>query len=240
MNTMDEIKETLSEDDMKKVLALDRIMEMVNQMETPLSIVRNTDKLSKVVNPSTFTQDEIDELSSILSIHLHLYGGVGLSANQLGIDKRICIVNVKDPLILVNPKIVSYGDSSVVYPEGCLSIPKTLTKPKNIVRSTSVTIQTDNLGELTFSADKSEYKTFDDLKNDIGLLEAVVVQHEIDHLNGVLITDKSRIYNPQIINTKKYGRNDRVMIKSFDGSDSKFLKYKNALPYIKDMGYILQ
>lgn len=240
MNINDEIKDTLSEDDMRKVLALDKIMEMVNQMEKPLPVVRDTEILSKVVESSTFTQEEIDELSAILSIHLHIYGGVGLSANQIGIDKRICVINVKEPIVLVNPEIVSYGDKSVVYNEGCISIPKTLTKPKNTIRYTSVTVKTDNLGELTFSADKTEYNTFEDLKTDKGLLEAVVVQHEIDHLNGILITDKSRIYNPQFIKNTSYGRNDRVMIKSMDGSDSKFLKYKKAVPYIKDMGYILQ
>jgi peptide deformylase len=216
------------------------ILNALPYIASPLRIVIDKNTLSNPVEPSTFTTEEINSLSATLFVHLKLYGGVGISANQIGIDKRICIVNVKDPIVLVNPKIVSYGDKTVVYNEGCISIPKTLTKPKNTIRYTSVTVKTDNLGEITFSADKTEYNTFEDLKTDMGLLEAVVVQHEIDHLNGILITDKSRIYNPQVIKNTNYGRNDRVMIKSNDGLDSKFLKYKNALPYIKDMGYVLQ
>jgi peptide deformylase len=230
----------LSTDGIPMHLSEKDILNALPYITSPLRIVRDKNTLSNPVEPSTFTTEEINSLSATLFVHLKLYGGVGLSANQIGIDKRICIVNVKEPIVLVNPQIVSYGDKTVVYNEGCISIPKTLTKPKNTIRYTSVTVKTDNLGELTFSADKSEYNTFEDLRTDTGLLEAVVVQHEIDHLNGIIITDKSRIYNPQVIKNFKYGRNDRVMIKSNDGSDSKFLKYKNALPYIKDMGYVLQ
>ena len=50
---------------------------------------------------------------------------------------------------------------------------------------------------------------------DEGLLECVVAQHEIDHLDGILITDSIReIYNIQRVSERKYGRNDKVMIKS--------------------------
>lgn len=221
-------------------LSLEDLQRFLNQIGSPKRIIRDEKYLSNPVPSSTFTDEDIKELSSLLAVHLKLYGGVGLSANQIGIDKRICIVNVKDPLILVNPTITEYSQESVVYPEACLSIPKTLRKPKNLVRAKSITVKTDNLGEIVFSADKDEYKSFDDLRNDLGLMECVTVQHEIDHLNGILITDPNRIYNPQYISTKKYGRNDRVMIKSEDGSDSKFLKYKDALPLIEKQGYVLQ
>lgn len=216
------------------------IIEALKDLSNPLKIVQDLNQLSNRVESSTFTTEEINELSAKLWVYLELYGGIGLSANQLGIKKRICIINVKEPIILVNPEILSYGEKSVVYSEGCISIPKTLRKPKNTHRYMSVTIKTDNLGELTFSANKNEYKTFDDLRSDIGLMEAVVVQHEIDHLNGIIITDKIRKYNSQIKKSNSYKRNDRVMIKSEDGSDSKFLKYKNALPYIEKQRYILQ
>jgi peptide deformylase len=221
-------------------LTVEELRAMLDKMGSPMKIVKDTEYLSNPVLLSTFTDEEIKDLSSTLAIHLKLYGGVGLSANQLGIDKRICIVNVKDPLVLVNPVITEYSQESVVYTEACLSIPKTLRKPKNTVRAKSITVKTDNLGEVVFSADKDDYKSFEDLRNDLGLMECVTVQHEIDHLNGILITDRSRVYNTQFKSNKKYGRNDRVMIKSMDGTDSKFVKYKDALRYIKDNGYILQ
>lgn len=216
-----------------------RVIDLIGA--SAIRIVTNDKYLTTPVESSAFTDDEIKELSALLALHLKLYGGVGLSANQLGIDKRICIVNVKEPLVLVNPFITEYSTESLVYNEACLSIPKTMKKPKTTVRAKSITVKTDNLGEIVFSADKDEYKTFDDLRNDLGLLECVTVQHEIDHLNGILITDKRRIYSTQFVNSNKnYGRNDRVMIKSLDGTDSKFLKYKDAVSYIKDFGYILQ
>lgn len=216
------------------------IIKALGDLSNPLRVVEDVNELSKRVEPSTFTTEEINELSAKLWVYLELYGGVGLSANQLGIDKRICVINVKEPIVLVNPEIVSYDEKWVVYSEGCISIPKTLRKPKNTRRAIGVTVKTDNLGEVVFSSDKKEYKTFDDLRGDMGLLEAVVVQHEIDHLNGILITDKRRIYNSQIRVEKKYGRNERVMIKSADGTDSMFVKYKDALPLIEKNGYVLQ
>jgi peptide deformylase len=203
-------------------------------------IIKDVGILSNKIESSSITDDELNRISALLAVYLKLYGGVGLSANQIGIDKRVCIINVKDPLILVNPVITEYSQDSVVYMEGCLSIPNTLRKPKSTIRAKSITVKTDNLGELVFSADKEEYKNFNDVMSDTGLLECVTAQHEIDHLNGILITDKRRIYSTQVVNDRKYGRNDRVMIKSMDGNDSKFIKYKDALHFIEKEGYILQ
>ncbi len=226
--------------DIFEKLSIEELKNVLNSIGSLKRIVKDTKYLSNIISSSNFTDDEIKELSSLLTINLKLYGGVGLSANQLGIDKRICIINVKDPLILVNPVITEYSQESVVYREACLSIPKTLRKPKTTVRAKSITVKTDNLGELVFSADKDDHKDYTDLMSDKGLLECVTAQHEIDHLNGILITDKRRIYSTQMVNNKKYGRNDRVMIKSGDGSDSKFIKYKEAIHYIEKKGYILQ
>ena len=46
--------------------------------------------------------------------------GIGLAANQIGINKRVCVVNVKEPLVLINPKIVEHSEEHFVFPEGCL------------------------------------------------------------------------------------------------------------------------
>ena len=58
-----------------------------------------------------------------------------------------------------------------------------------------------------------------------------VSQHEIDHLNGILITDSSRRYTTTVRREKKYGRNERVMVKLQDGS-TEFMKYKKAEPLL--------
>jgi len=63
-------------------------------------------------------------------------------------------------------------------------------------------------------------------------------QHELDHLNGVLITDKIRRYTTTVVSTKKYGRNDRVMVKLANG-DTEFMKYKKAQPLLSQGAEIL-
>ncbi len=113
-------------------------------------------------------------------------------------------------------------------------------KPKNTVRSVSVTVETDNLGTIEFGADEPD-KIGTEGHNyfgDEGLLECVVAQHEIDHLDGILITDSIRAYNIQRTSDKKYGRNERVMVKLSDGS-TQFMKYKKAEPLLSEGAEIL-
>lgn len=200
-------------------------------------IVTDKIKLSKVVTDLPKNKTEEDVISAALFTALEKEKGFGLSANQIGVDKRMCVINIKEPMILVNPKIVKRSEEAVQYIESCLSLPKTMRKPKNTVRSISITVETDNLGTVEFGPDEKD-KIGTDGHNyfaDEGLLECVVAQHEIDHLDGILITDSIRAYNTQRVSEKKYGRNDKVMIKSPDG-ETDFVKYKKALPLL-EKGY---
>jgi hypothetical protein len=70
------------------------------------------------------------------------------------------------------------------------------------------------------------------------LLECVCAQHEIDHLHGILITDPIRRYTETITRGKKYGRNERVMVKLSDGS-TQFMKYKKAQSLLESGAEIL-
>ena len=200
-------------------------------------IVTDKIKLSKVVTGLPKNKTEEDVISAALFTALEKEKGFGLSANQIGVDKRMCVINIKEPMILVNPKIVKRSEEAVQYIESCLSLPKTMRKPKNTVRSISITVETDNLGTVEFGPDEKD-KIGTDGHNyfaDEGLLECVVAQHEIDHLDGILITDSIRAYNIQRVSEKKYGRNDKVMIKSPDG-ETDFVKYKKAVPLL-ERGY---
>ena len=200
-------------------------------------IVTDKIKLSKVVTDLPKNKTEEDVISAALFTALEKEKGFGLSANQIGVDKRMCVINIKEPMILVNPKIVKRSEEAVQYIESCLSLPKTMRKPKNTVRSISITVETDNLGTVEFGPDEKD-KIGTDGHNyfaDEGLLECVVAQHEIDHLDGILITDSIRAYNIQRVSEKKYGRNDKVMIKSPDG-ETDFVKYKKAVPLL-EKGY---
>jgi hypothetical protein len=102
-------------------------------------------------------------------------------------------------------------------------------KPIKTVRHKSITIECDNLGTVVFSPDNKigNWKDGEEFFQDLGLLECVCAQHEIDHLNGVLITDPIRRYNPTYYAPKTYGRNEMVMVKLPNG-ETEFMKYKKA------------
>jgi peptide deformylase len=194
-----------------------------------MTLITNPLKLTKQIQPKSMTQEEIDDISVKLLEGLKQYGGIGLSANQIGLDIRACVINVVEPLILINPRVVEVSQDTVAYVEQCLSIPKTMRKPIKTVRHKSITIECDNLGTVVFSPDNKigNWKDGEEFFQDSGLLECVCAQHEIDHLNGVLITDPIRRYNPTYYAPKRYGRNEMVMVKLPNG-ETEFMKYKKA------------
>ena len=154
--------------------------------------------------------------------------GIGLAANQIGINKRVCVVNVKEPLVLINPKIVEKSKEQFVFPEGCLSFPDSKVKT---TRHQDIVVEADNhKGRLSFSANSKDI-------NDA--FECVCVQHEIDHLDGITMFDREFRQEPIVrgVNTpKKIGRNEKVTITK--GTESKVLKYKKVQPMLKD-GWVL-
>ena len=134
--------------------------------------------------------------------------GMGLAANQIGYDARVAVVNVREPLILINPSVKEQWDE-IEYYEGCLSFPK---KGVHTKRYKNVIIQTaqEESGWYFSGAESSKGKGSweDSAKQDQEkrLLEAVCVQHEIDHLNGMTIMDREYKREPLKVGTK-IGRN---------------------------------
>jgi len=204
-----------------------------------MRLIKDPNKLRKPLEPKPMTQEQIDEISTTLLTELTKHGGIGLSANQIGLDVRACVINVKEPLVLINPIVTEVSKDTVAYVEQCLSLDKTMKKPVKTVRHKSFTVECDNLGTVIFSPDQKEpWKDSNEFFSDEGLLECVCAQHELDHLNGVLITDKIRRYTTTVVSTKKYGRNDRVMVKLANG-DTEFMKYKKAQPLLSQGAEIL-
>ena len=184
-----------------------------------------TKYLKTPVIKTEFTQDEADALRDTLSIGMAMYPGLGISANQLGIEKRACLIKINDEeLFLLNPIIKERDKEGFLFYEGCLSIPKTVESPVRTIRSVKVVVQTDNLGELTFkinpAGDKEQVSP--------ETLMTVVVQHEIDHLDGITIKD--RVYSTTIKKNVSYGRNDKILMKSPDNEFVE-IKYKKANDY---------
>lgn len=205
-----------------------------------MKLIKNPNKLRKPLERKPMSQEEIDKVSTILLNELTKHGGIGLSANQIGLDVCACVINVKEPLVLINPKVTEVSEGTVAYVEQCLSLDKTMRKPVKTVRHKSFTVETDNLGTVIFSPDSETgtWENSDEFFSDEGLLECVCAQHEIDHLHGILITDPIRRYTETITRGKKYGRNERVMVKLSDGT-TQFMKYKKAQPLLESGAEIL-
>lgn len=184
--------------------------------------------LKKSVPKSELNQLEVDILRDTLFAALKGMGGVGLSANQIGVNKRACVIKFNDvELFLLNPVITERSNEGFIFYEGCLSMPDTIKKPVRTLRSTYVVVQTDNLGELRFEITPEEDRKLEGQVSE-GTMKTVVVQHEIDHLDGITIKD--RVYSTTITKKQSYGRNDKIVMKAPNG-DFVEVKYKKANNY---------
>ena len=170
-----------------------------------------------------------EELLNILS---ERKDGIGLAANQIGYDARVAVVNIREPLILINPVIIEQWDE-INYYEGCLSYPNRRVKTKRYKNIIIQTAQEESgwyfSGVETSSEGKGTWEEGKKQDQEQRLLEAVCVQHEIDHLNGVTIMDRENKPKPLRV-SKKWGRNETVGIT--DGKIYKEIKYKKAKPLI--------
>jgi peptide deformylase len=173
------------------------------------------------------TQKESDELREQLEEGMKQYPGLGISATQLGIKKRACLIQFGDEeLFLLNPVIKEKSKDGFLFYEGCLSIPRTIERPVRTIRACKVVIDTDNLGELIFEINPEGDKQREQISKET--MMTVIVQHEIDHLDGFTIKD--RVYTTTIVKPQSYGRNDKVVMKSPEGEMVE-VKYKKANDY---------
>ncbi len=119
--------------------------------------------------------DEIRELVNNMIETMYAEGGVGLAAPQVGISKRIVVIDneEKEVLVLINPVIIK-REGEIKEEEGCLSIPGVYSPVR---RSSLITVEALDLNEKKIQITKE------------GFL-AIVLQHEIDHLDGYLFIDR--------------------------------------------------
>ena len=167
--------------------------------------------------------------------------GIGLAANQVGIDAQVAVVNVIEPLVLINPIIEDQWEE-IDYYEGCLSYPNQGIKTK---RYKNIIIKTaQELGGWYFSGAETGKDTKGTWEREQKqneqerrILEAVCVQHEIDHLNGITIHDRENKPQPIVTIKKKFGRNELVTITRNDAI--KVIKFKKAQKFLDD-GWIIK
>ncbi len=134
--------------------------------------------LRQRAKPITHIDEEIGRLADHMAETMYNAPGIGLAANQVGVPKRLLVADISprtpesDLIVLANPEIIA-AEGEVTIEEGCLSVPDYQAEVK---RHAKVTVRGLNLHgeEVEIEAE--------------GLL-AVVLQHEIDHLNGLLFID---------------------------------------------------
>lgn len=135
--------------------------------------------LAKVSKPVDGVDDSVRRLLDDMLETMYAADGIGLAAPQVGVLKRAIVVDVSrkgdemKPLKMINPEIVDASDEDIDYEEGCLSVPEHYAE---VTRPARVTVRyVDEQGEIR------------ELKAE-GVL-SVCIQHEIDHLDGVLFVD---------------------------------------------------
>jgi peptide deformylase len=146
--------------------------------------------LKKVSDPVERVDDELRGLVDDMLETMYDAPGIGLAAIQIGIPRRLLVIDLakedqpKDPHAFINPEIVWSSDDTSVYEEGCLSIPDVF---YDVERPAEVKVR-----YLDRDGKQQEM--------DCSGLMATCIQHEIDHLNGVLFIDHlSRLKRSMVV-----------------------------------------
>ena len=150
-------------------------------------------RLKKSADPVAGVDDELHRLADDMLETMYDAPGIGLAAPQVGVGRRVLVMDcVKEedaaprPMVLINPEVTWTSEETSVYEEGCLSIPEHYA---DVTRPAEVKVRWMGL-----DGDRHE-EQFDGLW-------ATCVQHEIDHLNGVLFIDHLSALKRQLITRK--------------------------------------
>ena len=169
--------------------------------ETPDPILR---QISKPVE--TF-DDELRTLVADMFETMYVAPGIGLAAVQVGVPIRLVVIDlqepeeeggepVRDPRVFINPEILWHSDSEVPYTEGCLSVPEQYAE----------VMRPDRIRARWQDENGKSYE------QEIDGLLAVCLQHEMDHLNGVLFIDHlSRLKRDMVLKKLAKWRKEQAL-----------------------------
>ena len=158
---------------------------------TILTVLRFPDpRLKTKASPvSEITEATLAIIDNMLAT-MYEEKGVGLAATQVNIHQRIVVMDVSEdgdqPTVLINPEIIATSEETLINEEGCLSVPGVYAK---VDRHTSCSVKALDIHGKEFTLDGE------------GLL-SICIQHELDHLNGVLFVDYLSPLKRQRIQTK--------------------------------------
>ena len=133
--------------------------------------------LHKKIKKCSYNLDRV-ELSSILNENMFHYNGVGLSANQIGIEERAFVMMVnevtQDTITCFNPRIIKESSDKIVFEEGCLSYPDLFL---DISRPSTIVVKYEDESKEMHKRKLTEYI-------------ARIFQHEYDHMEGIDFTER--------------------------------------------------
>ena len=157
------------------------------------------ERLRAVADPIAAVDDSVKQLAKDMLETMYAAPGIGLAAPQIGELKRIVVMDLAkegetpDPIVMINPEILKYSEETVTTEEGCLSIPEIY---YDVERPADVTVRYTDLDGKIVERDASDRL-------------AICIQHELDHLDGVLYIDYlSRLKRDRVL--KKFQKAEKI------------------------------
>ena len=142
-----------------------------------LNILKYPDKrLRTIAKPVVSVDETIKQQVKDMFETMYEAPGIGLAATQVNFHQRIIVIDISDqcnePICLINPDVIEKS-GEIQWEEGCLSVPDYY---ENVIRANDIKVQALNQNDETFELEASE-------------MLSVCIQHEIDHLDGILFVD---------------------------------------------------
>jgi len=142
-----------------------------------LDILKYPDKrLRTIAKPVVSVDETIRQQVKDMFETMYEASGIGLAATQVNFHQRIIVIDISDqcnePICLINPEVIEKS-GEIQWEEGCLSVPDYY---ENVIRANDIKVQALNQHGETFELEASE-------------MLSVCIQHEIDHLDGILFVD---------------------------------------------------
>jgi peptide deformylase len=142
-----------------------------------LNILKYPDKrLRTIAKPVVSVDETIRQQVKDMFETMYEAPGIGLAATQVNFHQRIIVIDISDqcnePICLINPEVIEKS-GEIQWEEGCLSVPDYY---ENVIRANDIKVQALNQHGETFELEASE-------------MLSVCIQHEIDHLDGILFVD---------------------------------------------------
>ena len=135
------------------------------------------ERLRTKAQPVSEVTEETKRIVNDMFETMYAENGVGLAATQVNIHQRIVVIDVSEnkenPYVLINPEIIKKSEQTFINEEGCLSVPGCYAK---VTRHETVTVKALDIDGNEYSVDGDE-------------LLAICIQHELDHLAGILFVD---------------------------------------------------